>query len=188
MTARVLNWGCGHQWSTAPAAWVCSDVIDFGQHHVGDVRDGLAFPAGDFDAVVHHHALCALDWPRLRPALGELARVTRPGGWMRFTVPDLVGAFDALGRDDRAWFPVGVDDEATTAGAFCAWATWFGTNHSVFTRAWLETLLAETGWDRPVIANGDAAWGVSLSPWPELAALDDRQGESLLVECRRATP
>src|SRR3954463_14170116 len=100
---------------------------------------------------------------------------------MRVTGPHLVGAFDAFGRGHRAWFPVGVDDEATTAGAFCAWATWFGTNHSVFTRAWLETLLAETSWDRPVHANGDAAWGVSLSPWPELAALDDRQGESLLV-------
>lgn len=182
---RILHWGCGHTWQLAPSSWVASDVEDYAQHHHGNILDGLGFPAGHFDAVVHHHALQALDWHGLRPALRELARVTRSGGWMRFTVPDLIGGVDALGRDDRGWFPVNLDDEPTTAGAFGAWATWFGTNLTVFTRAWLETLLLDTGWDR-VTFDDAACWGTSMSPWSELASVDDRAGESILVECRRA--
>lgn len=193
---RVLNWGCGHQWGTGPASWVSSDRDDWGQHHVGDILvDQLAYPTGHFDAVVSHHALQALDWHGIRPALRELARVTRPDGYLRMTVPDIVGGFDALGRGDRSYFPVNEDDEPSVDGAFCAWATWFGTNLTVFTRPWLTVLLAETGWDRVSFGNGPGsavsrtgpviAPGVTLSPWEELAVLDDRDGESILLEARR---
>lgn len=189
---RILHWGCGHQWQLAPDSWVASDVEDYAQHHVGSVLDGLGFPDGHFDAVVHHHALQALDWHGLRPALRELARVVRPGGWMRFTVPDLVAGFDALGRDDRAWFPVNLEDEPTTAGAFGAWATWFGTNLTTFTRPWLAALLPECGWEQPTFSNGPTrgpiGFGVTVSPWTELTEADDRPVESIFVDCRRADP
>lgn len=180
---RVLNWGCGHQWSLCPPSWVCSDVLDYAQHHVGSVLHGLPYPTDHFDAVVHHHALQALDWHGVRPALAELARVTRPEGWMRFTVPDLAAGIEARARGDRDWFPVNRYDEPTVDGAFCAWATWFGTNRTVFTIPWIHDVLVDTGWV-PLSINGVVGCGATLSPWPEITVADDRCAESILVEAR----
>ncbi len=177
---RILNWGCGHQWQHAPKSWICSDREDFAQHHVGDLLDGLPYPDGHFDGVVTHHALQVLDWHQLRSGLAELARVLRIGGWFRATVPDLMGGVAALGRNDRTWFPVNTADEPTVDGAFCTWATWFGENVTVFTPRRLTDLLERAGF-----LMFPAEWSRSWSPWGELAAVDDREGESILVEASK---
>src|SRR5204863_9046978 len=58
---------------------------------VGDV-ERLAFPDGAFDVVV---ALGVLTWlERAEAAMRELARVSRPGGYVIFTTPNAAG----LGR------------------------------------------------------------------------------------------
>lgn len=182
MTSRILNWGCGHQWSLCPSTWICSDVLDWAQHHVGDIlHDGLPYPTGHFDAVVSHHALQALDWHGVRPALTELARVLRPEGVIRLTVPDLPAGIAALTGGDRGWFPVNQTDEPTVDGAFCAWATWFGTNRTVFTYPWLAGLLHQTGFDNVTRTT----FGVTGFDDSEITAADDRPGESIFVEGRR---
>jgi SAM-dependent methyltransferase len=183
MTApRVLNWGCGHQWQLCPPSWICSDVADYAQHHVGDIlHDGLPYPTGHFDAVVSHHALQALGWHGVRPALTELARVIRPGGYLRLTVPDLTAGLAALRAGERGWFPVNQVDEPTVDGAFCAWLTWFGTNRTVFTYPWLADLLRGAGFDDVALAQ----FGNTAFEEHEIVAADDRPGESIFVEGRR---
>lgn len=140
---NALLWGCGADRVDRPG-WVCSDLVDYGQGHVGDVLDGLPWPDGRFGFVVAHHSLQALRPVDVERALVELARVTRPGGWLRGTVPDLLAGVAALSRGEAEWFPG--EPAAGPGRAFHRWVTWFGDNRSVFTRRSLAAVLAHCGW------------------------------------------
>src|SRR4051812_42470040 len=104
MPVARLNWGCG----TKPAAgWLNADVRALeGVDLSGDIRAGLPLPADLLDCVVSTHALQALPYLDVVPALRELRRVLRPGGVLRLGLPDLDRAIDAYRRGDRAYFYV----------------------------------------------------------------------------------
>lgn len=169
---RRLNWGCG---SVVAAGWENSDVEDHGQQHVGDVLDGLPYPDDHFDYVVANHSLQCLEHPQVGAALGELRRVTRPGGRCRVLVPDVVRAFRALENDDEDHFP---NRRGSVDRRFSMYLTWCSENRSAFTPEHLRELMEEAGWRRVTPQE----FGATDDADRECAALDSRPGESVIVE------
>ncbi len=143
--------------------------------HVGRIQDGLPWADGFFDYVVTHHGLMMLPEPDLVPALVELRRVTKSGGWLRVSVPDIERAIRALRLVDRSWFPVeaeGADE------AFCRYVTQNGATRSVFTVRRLRRLLEAAGWSENLVVE------FGYSPYaPEgITELDSRSDESIFME------
>lgn len=172
-----LNWGCG---PVRADGWRGSDIADFGQHHVGDILTGLPWDEGSFDGVVANHALQALAWPDVVPALLELRRVLVVGGWLRVMVPDMPGAVRAWERGDRTWpgfaaiaEPMGFDER------FCRYLVWGGHNRTLFTPGYLISACRQAGFTTALRAT----YGVTRGPdW--MTDLDSRPGESIIVEAR----
>lgn len=170
-----LNWGCGPK---PPAGWVNSDRDDHGQDHTGDIRDGLPWDDDTYDQAVSHHALQMLGWAELVPALAELHRVTRPGGWLRLSVPNLLAAVYAYEVGDPDHFQVDDDHEKTLDGKLCLYLSQSGSTRSLFTDLWLEELCVRAGWVNPARTG----FGVTRSSYPEITGLDSRPAESIFVE------
>jgi len=170
-----LHWGAG---PVTAAGWIASDRDDHGQDHVGDIRNGLPFADSTFDYAVSHHALQMLAWPELVPALAELHRVTRPGGWLRLSVPDLLAAVYAYEIGDPDHFQIDDANAKTLDGKLCLYVSQAGATRSVFTDLWLEELCVNAGWVTPTRAG----FAVTTSPWPEITSLDGRPAESIFVE------
>lgn len=173
--AERLNFGCGPM---VVPGWINSDRDDHGQDHVGDIRDGLPFRDDSFDYVVAHHALQMLAWPELVPALAELRRVTRPDGWLRLSVPDLLGALFAYEVGDPDHFQIDDAHEKTIDGKLCLYVSQAGATRSVFTPGWLERLCVRAGWSH----THHVVFCVTTSPWPDITGLDSRPGESIFLE------
>lgn len=182
MTAR-LDWGCGPL-TAAHEGWMTSDESEYAQSlhgrppdHLGRIQDGLPWADGHFAYVVSHHALMGLPEVDLVPALVELRRVTKPGGWLRVSVPDMRRAILALRASDLEWFPLEAD---TTDEAFCRYVTQNGATRSVFTRRRLVHLLRVSGWENPI----DVVFGFSTSGLDGITELDSRPNESIFMEAR----
>lgn len=87
--SRLLNLGCG---DTVHAGWVNVDLDPHPPHVLGyDLRHGVPFPDGLFDAVYHSHVLEHMPRRVAPDFLRECLRVLRPGGVLRVAVPDLEG-------------------------------------------------------------------------------------------------
>lgn len=170
-----LHWGCG---PVVAAGWVNSDEDDHGQDHVGDIRDGFPWSEGTFDYCVSHHALQMLPWAALVPALAELRRVTKSGGWLRISVPDLLAAVFAYEVGDPDHFQVSDAHEKTIDGKLCLYLSQAGSTRSLFTGPWLEELCSRAGW----VVVRRAGFAVTASPWENITALDSRSAESIFVE------
>lgn len=186
-TVERLSWACGpvvrEGWHHSDErfydgmrpGWQGSTLLTNGPDHVGDIQDGLPWPDATFDYVVSHHGLMMLPELDLVPALVELRRVTKPGGWLRVSVPDAQQAILALRRSDREWFPL---EAANTDEAFCRYIMQNGATRSIFTFNRLYRLLIVAGWDGP-----RRSWFESTdSPWPEITDLDSRPDESIFME------
>lgn len=175
-TPARLSWACGPE---SREGWHHSDLsawpgMERGRDHFGPIQHGLPWADGTFDYVVSHHGLMMLPEVDLVPALVELRRVTTSGGWLRVSVPDMLGAIAALRRADRGWFPVEADSPEQ---AFCLYVTQGGATRSVFTRYRLVRLLVDAGW-----SPNECAFGLTKSPHPEITELDSRPNESLFME------
>ncbi len=122
-----------------------------------------------------------LPWPDLIPALAELRRVTRPGGYLRVLVPDLLAAVHAYEVGKTAHFVVADRVEASIDGKLCVYLSQAGSTRSVFTARWLQELLYRAGWAE--------AWtigaGETGSELAGIVELDSREHESIIIEARR---
>jgi hypothetical protein len=86
-TRRLLNVGCG---TTCHPAWVNLDfTAASGDVRACDVRRGLPFTGGTFEACYASHVLEHLTPAEGAALLREMCRVLVPGGIARVVVPDL---------------------------------------------------------------------------------------------------
>ncbi len=176
---RRLNFGCGAE---PTPGWLNADLVAGpGVDIVADVRAGLPLADGAIDYATSIHVLSDLPWPDLAPALRELRRVLRPGGVIRFALPDLDRALAAYHADDRAYFHAS-DEEARSLGRkLVAQLVWFGVSRTPFTYDFAAEQLARAGFGRVE----RCAFRRTSSPWPEIVAADNRPDESLFVEAWR---
>jgi SAM-dependent methyltransferase len=176
MPGRRTNWGCGLD---PEPGWLNSDI----RHGPGidlsaDILDGLPLAEGALDYIVSIHALPALPYPSLLPALQELRRVLREEGVLRLALPDLERAIRAYLAGDARYFIVPDDDVRSLGGKLAVQLTWYGYSRSLFTWDFVEELLFAAGYRRVV----RCAFRHTASPFPEIVELDNREGESLYVE------
>lgn len=146
-----------------------------GADHVGAIQDGLPWADDTFEYVVSHHGFMMLPEQDLVPALVELRRVTKPGGWLRVSVPSLSRAVDAWRQDRIEWFPL---KAVTVDDALCVYLTQGGATKSLFTSARLQRLMWEAGWNGAT----SALPGRTTSDIPAITELDSRPNESIFME------
>jgi len=144
------------------------------QHKAVTTLEG--FDDNAFDGIVANHSLQQVTHHDLPDVFLRLARVTKPGGWLRVLVPDVVAGFEAFKRMDRAWFPISAEECPSIGEAFSRWLTWYGENCTAFTVAYLCERAATGGWVR-LRNHGKLP--------PAAFELDDRLGESLIVTFTR---
>lgn len=186
-----LNWACGpvvaKEWHNSDVVFhpgmltIGSGRVGVGPEvadHCGRIQHELPWKRGTFDYVVSHHGLMMLAEHELVPALQELRRVTKLGGWIRLSVPDIQAAVDAWRTGYQEWFPLDAPDIDT---AFCRYVTQGGQTKSIFTTPRLERLLTEAGWKAPT----ETAYGLTYCSVPGITELDSRPDESLYMEARR---
>jgi SAM-dependent methyltransferase len=163
-----------------PKDWVNVDLIDYGQPHVVDIRDGLPFDDGEFDYIVANHSIQMLKFgDELENGLTELCRVLKPSGTLRILVPD---AYLAILRwaDEPApgLFPISPEIEPTWDGQLLRYLFWHGDARSAFTADSLLDTLCRVGF--PNVQR--CIFGQTRSTHSEITVLDSRQDESLIVE------
>lgn len=170
-----LNWGCSFD---RYEGWLGSDQDDYGQEHVGSILDGLPWEDETFGVVTSHHALQIITYTHMPRAISELYRVLVPGGVLRFSVPNPLGAFDALIAGNADYFPVADEIESTLGGKFTAYITWYSEARVLFTQSYGFRLLEEAGFrDRIITECGKTVWGPD-----DITLLDKRPNESLFFE------
>src|SRR4051812_34111059 len=174
----MLNLGCGP--NVAPG-WLNIAVAPAPGAIGGDLRAGLPLGDASVDAIAAIHVLQDLAYPDIAPALAELRRVLRPGGVLRLAVPDLDRAIRAyLSGDDAYWYVP--DEHAKSAGAkLVTQIVWYGSVRTPCTWDFLQEWLLTARY-RDVRR---CAFRATHSAFPRLAALDNRERETLFVEATR---
>jgi ubiquinone/menaquinone biosynthesis C-methylase UbiE len=176
---KRLNWGCG---SWIVEGWINSDIKnDHGADLVCDIRKGLPLEDESIDYAVGIHVLPEFSVAEMVEILGELRRVLKPGGVMRFGLPDLLKAIAAYERGDHDYFLI-PDDKGSSIGAkLVLQLLWYGYSKTVFTAGYIEEALFQAGF-REV---HHCSFRETKSPWPEIIDLDNRENESLFVEATK---
>jgi predicted SAM-dependent methyltransferase len=179
---RRLNWGCGR----LPAAgWINSDLLPApGVDVLADIRGGLPFADGSMRYIASIHALQALPYLEVVPALRELRRVLEPGGVLRLALPDLDRGLAAYRRGDPAYFYIPDEESSTISGKFIVQMTWYGANRMLFTEEFARELLLRAGFQRIT----RCAYRVTASPYAEIVVPDNRERESFFIEAGEEAP
>jgi SAM-dependent methyltransferase len=173
---RRLNWACG---PVGAPGWLNSDLNGGpGIEIVCDIRDGLPLEADSLEYAVSIHGLQDLPFLDVVPALQELHRVLRPDGVLRLGLPDLDRAIEAYRRGDGAYFYIPDEDAARLGAKLVAQIVWYGSVRTPFTFDFAAEALGRAGF-RGVRR---CAFRKTLSPFPEITALDNRERETLFVE------
>jgi len=174
-----LNWGCGGH--TAPG-WLNVDIKSgSGIDLTCDIRQGLPLESASTDYAISIHALQELAYPDVVPALTEIRRVLKPGGVLRLALPDLRRGIRAyvLGHDD--YFHVDDAEVKSRDGRFIVHMLWHGYSRMLFTADFTEELLLQAGFVDVV----ECQYRVTLSPFPEIVDLDNRERESFFIEAKK---
>ncbi|MCX6908984.1 MAG: methyltransferase domain-containing protein [Verrucomicrobia bacterium] len=173
-TISRLHWSCS---DITPEGWINSDIVQRpGIDVCGDIRKGLPLGNESFDYIVSHHGLQDLGIYEQVPALQELLRVLRPGGVLRLGLPDLDKAIAAYQRGQRDHFLIW--DWDTISGNFITHILWYGLTRTLFTVEFTEELLRKAGFGEV----RRVAYRQTVSVYPEIVALDNREAESFYVE------
>lgn len=195
---RRLNIGCG---TIQPEGWDNADIGDHGQQWWIDILDHPFATnrtgdedkidrlgrkpeydwVGEFDYIVANHLLSCFSHHELKDrVLPRLMRMLKPNGVLRVLVPDADLAIRAYCNNDVAWFPLGPDlpgiDER-----LCTFLPWFGESKSIFTYDYLSRLVGGLGYGHMRCQFGQRGWSHID---PEIASLDDREVQSLIVEIK----
>lgn len=176
---RRVNLGCGPMFA---AHFINCDIHIGGRLDVCcDLTRGLPFGDASIDSLVAVHLLQDLEWSALKPALRELHRVLRPGGWLRLLVPDLDRAIDAYRRGDHAYFYIRNEEARSLGAKLVTQIVWYGSVRTPMTFDFLnEWLRAADFGEVRRMGPGQTLSGDALLP-----SLDNRPRESLIVEARR---
>ena len=173
---RRLNWGCG-DWTER--GWINSDVKKFpGVDLVADIREGLPLESDSVDYIASIHSLPEIPFTEIVPALSELRRVLKPGGVLRLVLPDLDKGIAAYQRRDAEYFKIPDEDARSLGAKFVTQMVWYGYSRSLFTYEFIEEQLQNAGFSS--VAN--CGFKRTVSPYPEIVELDNRERESLFVE------
>lgn len=105
VTKMLRNWGCA-----AVGVDAANKAIELARaaypgiaFTVGDIRS-LPYPKGEFDAVVARYSVIHMDPPTVPVAVGEFARVLRPGGCLLVEFQSSAGATHSFAHPaGRAW-------------------------------------------------------------------------------------
>jgi len=176
-----LNWGCGDHLG---AGWINSDVKDGGGVDlVADIRRGLPLSDACIDYAVSVHALPELSIPEIEKALLELIRVLKPGGALRLALPDFRLSIAAFAEGKEDFFKIEPDAAQTPDGRFIRHILWYGYTRTLFTPDFTCELLERAGF----VGVRNCEFKSTLTPFPDIVELDNRQDESFFVEGSRAT-
>lgn len=195
---RRANIGCG---TIQPEGWDNADIGEHGQqwwidildHPFATNRTGDEDKIGwlgrkpeydwvdEFDYIVANHLLSCFSHHELKDrVLPRLMRMLKPGGVLRVLVPDADLAIRAYCNNDVAWFPLGTD-LPTIDERLCTFLPWFGESKSIFTWSYLASLANSLGYGAVRCEFGKPGWP---HVDPEIASLDDREQQSLIVEIK----
>ena len=199
---RRANIGCG---TIQPEGWTNIDSVDYGQEFVWDATctdwlpkgprrniGHLAIPMMErlptrpfredpFDYAVANHLLSCFSHHDLKEkVLPNLMSMMKPNGVLRVLVPDADLAIRAYCNNDVAWFPLGPDLPDINE-RLCTFLPWFGESKSIFTWSYLASLANSLGYGVVRCEFGKPGWP---HVDPEIASLDDREQQSLIVEIK----
>ena len=173
-SVRRLHWGCGR---VTPVTWINADLADLPGIDVRcDVVAGLPFQDDSIDCITSQHALQDVELYDQWAALGEQRRVLRPGGVLRLCLPDLDRAILAYQTGRRDYFYS--NDWQTISGDFIAQVLGWGRAKTLYTYELAEELVLGAGFR----SCQRVSYRQTVSPYPEIVVLDDRQNESLFLE------
>jgi len=176
---RRLHWGCG---PITPYGWVNSDIepgpsVDV----VADICAGLPLPDDAFDYIVSIHALPELSYADQDRALLELRRVLRPGGVLRLSLPDLDKSIRAYTTKDIDYFLIPDEAVKSLSGKMIVQLLWYGRSRCLFTPEFTIELLTRCGYQ----SIQRCSFRQTVSEYPGIIELDDRELESFFVEARK---
>ncbi len=172
-----LNLGCGR--FPAPG-WNNLDVKRrAGVGVVGDLSRGLPFASDSFDAIAAIHVLPVLSYSVLPAAAADIRRILKPGGVLRLALPDLDKAFTAYRDGESGYFLIPDSDWRRPGSKLVTQLVWYGEVRTPFTFDFAAELLAIAGF------RGIARSRFGQSRLSGLAALDNRERESLFVEATK---
>ena len=173
---RRLNWGCGESARRRAGSTRTSRKLQGSSHATS--CDGLPPDDDSIDYAVSIHALPMIAYPDLIPVLKELRRVLKPGGVLRLALPDLRRGMAAYERGDREYCLVPDEEMVSLGGKLVAQLIWFGYSRTLFVPAFAEELLHKAGFRQVTTL----AYRTTVSAYPEIVELDNREDESLFVE------
>ena len=171
---RRLHWGCGNVTATG---WINTDVADLAGIDIRcDVVGGLPFADNSIDCISTQHALQYVELYDQWKALDEQRRVLKPGGVLRLCLPDLDQAIAAYQGGQRDYFYS--HDRRTISGEFIAQVLGWGHAKTLFTYEFAEELVVDVGFR----SCHRVGYRETVSRYPEIVELDDREGESFFLE------
>lgn len=130
-----LNLGCGDYTS---GEFINMDALPFRRTHlVGDIQNLSMFPSCSVDLVYASHVMEHIPRNTLEHTLREWYRVLKPGGMLRFGVPDFDGLIEIYHRSGN--------DTKSIVNQLMGQDGEYDDHHTIWNRAYAQELLTRVG-------------------------------------------